>query len=60
LVVVQYTGVAELGFLWQPLENDGLRRSLGMKDGQSGIRVTAVLPWSQAKDVLQVGQRALM
>lgn len=55
--MVQYTGVAELGFLWQPLENDGLRRSLGMKDGQSGIRVTAVLPWSQAKDVLQVRRK---
>lgn len=46
--------MAELCFIWQPLENDGLRRSLGMQEGQSGIRVTSVLPWSQAKDVLQV------
>lgn len=47
-------GIANLGIAFQALENDALRQSLGMRRGQTGVRVTHIARGASADGVLQV------
>lgn len=51
----RYNGFPMLGAFTDPLENISFRRYLGMKDGQSGIIVTMVLPGGGAEGHLRQG-----
>jgi len=51
----RYDGFPMLGVFTDPLENISYRRYLGMKDGQSGVIVTMVIPGGGAEKSLQAG-----
>lgn len=51
----KYTGFASCGFAWQSLENAQMRVALGLKTGQSGIRVRKVEPASPASKAFEAG-----
>eukprot|EP00946_MAST-07B_sp_MAST-7B-sp1_P004592 g4592.t1 len=55
--LVQHIGMPGLGIGYQKLENDDLRESLGLDDGDEGcgILLTKVLPLSPADGILQKG-----
>eukprot|EP00741_Cyanophora_paradoxa_P006951 tig00001065_g6725.t1 len=55
----RYTGFCSLGFYWQTLENPDLRKSCGMKAGQTGVYVNRVLPLAAAQGRLQEGDVVL-
>eukprot|EP00249_Psilotum_nudum_P010395 c22518_g1_i3 orf=508-2871(-) len=48
-----YTGFPYLGIEWQKMENPDLRKALGMKTNQKGVRVRRVEPTSPAAQFLQ-------
>ncbi|MBE7449450.1 MAG: trypsin-like peptidase domain-containing protein [Kofleriaceae bacterium] len=48
----QVSGVPDLGIHWQPLENESLRRFVGLADAEDGILVTHVVRGSAADGVL--------
>ena len=50
-----YRGYCSLGIVFQTLENAGLRRSLGMGGGMSGVLVNRVQPTSPAAAALRKG-----
>lgn len=54
-----YRGLARHGFRWQNLSNAALGTKLGLKDGESGIRVRSVLPNSSADGVIEAGDVVL-
>jgi S1-C subfamily serine protease len=47
-------GVPDLGIYWQKIENDALRRFLGLRADDTGVRVSRVLHGSSAHGVLEV------
>ncbi|HUS30175.1 MAG TPA: serine protease [Kofleriaceae bacterium] len=47
-------GVPDLGVYWQKIENDALRRFLGLRSDDTGVRVSRVLHSSSAHGVLEV------
>eukprot|EP00746_Dinoflagellata_sp_MGD_P030475 gnl/MRDRNA2_/MRDRNA2_172285_c0_seq1.p1 gnl/MRDRNA2_/MRDRNA2_172285_c0~~gnl/MRDRNA2_/MRDRNA2_172285_c0_seq1.p1 ORF type:complete len:380 (-),score=63.77 gnl/MRDRNA2_/MRDRNA2_172285_c0_seq1:71-1126(-) len=51
----KYTGFGCGGFIYQNLENPGMRTALGMKKDESGVMVTSVNPATPAVAVLQPG-----
>ncbi|CAJ1363078.1 unnamed protein product [Effrenium voratum] len=51
----RYTGFGTCGLTVQALENAEMRLALGLKNGQSGIRVRRVDPSSAANKVFEVG-----
>ncbi len=51
----RYDGFPMLGVFTDPLENISYRRYLGMKDDQSGVLVTIVIPGGGAEKTLRVG-----
>jgi S1-C subfamily serine protease len=50
-----YDGFPAIGVAWQPMENPGLRASVGMSDTQTGVLLTYIAPDSTARDILQAG-----
>jgi S1-C subfamily serine protease len=50
-----YDGFPAIGVAWQPMENAGLRASVGMSDTQTGVLLTYIAPDSTARDILQAG-----
>jgi S1-C subfamily serine protease len=50
-----YDGFPGIGIEWQPMENPGLRASVGMSDTQTGVLLTYIAPDSTARDILQAG-----
>jgi S1-C subfamily serine protease len=50
-----YDGFPGIGIEWQPMENPGLRASVGMSDTQKGVLLTYIAPDSTARDILQAG-----
>lgn len=48
-----YRGFPEVSFIFQPLENPDLRAYYGLKDGQKGIRVAGIDPFSSAHEILK-------
>ncbi len=51
----RYDGFPMLGVFTDPLENISYRRYLGMKDDQSGVLVSMVIPGGGAEKVLSAG-----
>ncbi len=47
-------GIPKVGVFVQTLENPANRAFLGMKEGQSGVRVKKIAPYSTARKILQV------
>lgn len=47
-------GIPNLGFTYQTLENEALRAFLGLKAGETGVRITQIAGGSSADGVLQV------
>jgi S1-C subfamily serine protease len=50
-----YDGFPLLGLAQQSMENQGLRKKYRLAPGDTGVLVTAVLPSSSARGVIQVG-----
>lgn len=50
---------ARAGLAWQDLTNPALRESLGLQPGETGIRLTRVLPHGSAGSVLKPGDVVL-
>lgn len=50
-----YDGFPGIGIAWQPMENPGLRASVGMNEAQTGVLLTYVAPDSTARDILLAG-----
>jgi S1-C subfamily serine protease len=50
-----YHGIPSLGIRWQRVENEDLKRMLGLQDDQSGVLVTVVLPGMPAEGKLREG-----
>jgi hypothetical protein len=50
-----WRGFARAGLAWQDLTNPALRESLGLRAGETGIRVTRVAPNGSAAGVLKPG-----
>lgn len=48
-----YTGFPILGVEWQKMENPDLRRSMGMKPDQKGVRIRRIDPTAPESNVLQ-------
>ncbi|GMI76586.1 degradation of periplasmic proteins 9, DegP protease 9 [Hibiscus trionum] len=48
-----YTGFPILGFEWQKMENPDLRKAMGMKPDQKGVRIRRVDPTSPESGVLK-------
>ncbi|KAI8476024.1 MAG: trypsin-like cysteine/serine peptidase domain-containing protein [Monoraphidium minutum] len=51
----RYTGFCELGVAWQNLENDGMKRALGLPKGLTGVIITKTEPLAHANKVLRRG-----
>eukprot|EP00546_Thalassionema_frauenfeldii_P001705 CAMPEP_0178934138 /NCGR_PEP_ID=MMETSP0786-20121207/23701_1 /TAXON_ID=186022 /ORGANISM="Thalassionema frauenfeldii, Strain CCMP 1798" /LENGTH=513 /DNA_ID=CAMNT_0020611897 /DNA_START=212 /DNA_END=1753 /DNA_ORIENTATION=+ len=49
----RYTGFCTFGISYYMLENASFRRSLGMKDGMSGVRIGSVDPTAASLNILQ-------
>lgn len=52
-VLVNYAGFPILGIEWQKMENPDLRKALGMKGIQKGVRIRRVEPTAPAYKYLQ-------
>jgi hypothetical protein len=50
-----YRGFARAGIAWQDLTNPALRAYLGLRDDESGVRLTRVLPHGSGARVLEPG-----
>lgn len=50
---VKYAGFPILGIEWQKMENPDLRKALGMKSIQKGVRIRRVEPTAPASKSLQ-------
>jgi hypothetical protein len=50
-----WRGFARAGLAWQDLTNPALRSSLGLRPGESGVRLTQVAPNGSAASVLKPG-----
>ncbi len=50
-----WRGFARAGLAWQDLTNPALRASLGLRPGESGVRLTQVAPNGSAASVLKPG-----
>lgn len=48
-----YTGFPILGVEWQKMENPDLRKSMGMKDNQKGVRIRRIDPTAPEHKVLK-------
>jgi hypothetical protein len=55
----EYRGFARAGIAWQDLTNADLRRYLGLLEGETGVRLTRVLPHGSGAAVLQPGDVVL-
>jgi S1-C subfamily serine protease len=51
----EWKSFARAGLAWQDLTNPALRESLGLEPGETGIRLTRVLPHGSAGGVLKPG-----
>ena len=51
----QYDGIPSLGIHWQRVENEALKKMLGLESDQSGVLVTVVLPGMPAAGRLREG-----
>jgi hypothetical protein len=54
-----WRGFARAGIAWQDLTNPALRESLGLAPGETGIRLTRVLPHGSAGGILKPGDVVL-
>lgn len=54
-----YRGFARAGIAWQDLTNPALRAHLGLRDGETGVRLTRVLPHGSGAGVLEPGDVVL-
>jgi hypothetical protein len=50
-----YRGFARAGIAWQDLTNPALRAYLGLREDESGVRLTRVLPHGSGAGVLELG-----
>jgi hypothetical protein len=50
-----WRGFARAGIAWQDLTNPALRAYLGLAEGETGVRLTRVLPHGSGASVLKVG-----
>jgi len=55
----EWRSFARAGLAWQDLTNPALRESLGLEPGETGIRLTRVLPHGSAGGVLKPGDVVL-
>jgi hypothetical protein len=55
----EWRSFARAGLAWQDLTNPALRESLGLLPGETGIRLTRVLPHGSAGGVLKAGDVVL-
>ena len=54
-----YPGFARAGIAWQDLTNPALRAYLGLREGETGVRLTRVLPHGSGAGVLEPGDVVL-
>jgi len=54
-----WRGFARAGLAWQDLTNPALRESLGLRPGETGIRLTRVAPHGSAGGILKPGDVVL-
>jgi S1-C subfamily serine protease len=54
-----YRGFARAGIAWQDLTNPALRADLGLREGETGVRLTRVLPHGSGEGVLEPGDVVL-
>ena len=54
-----YCGFARAGIAWQELTNPALRAELGLREGETGVRLTRVLPHGSGAGLLEPGDVVL-